>query len=154
VFGISSEVGVRLNDQFNPSLKAKAYLDRNRRAKLSVPRAAPSNIIVAPPSGTLLIDGGIGWGVALALWLNASIRAQTAPEASTSLFERVFNFMPSKRANSVPKPSVCKIYYKPLSSNELTGACICGGDRRNRKVFRQEVFRRLGGRSTNGLSCC
>ena len=90
---ISSEVGVRLNDQFNPSLKAKAYLDRNRRAKPSVPRAAPSNIIVAPPSGTLLIDGGIGLGAAPALWLNASIRAQTAPETSTSLFERVFNFI-------------------------------------------------------------
>jgi hypothetical protein len=82
-----------LNDQFNPSLKAKAYLDRNRRAKPSAPRAAPSNIIVVPPSGTLQIDGGIGWGVALALWLNASISVQTAAETITSLFERVFSFI-------------------------------------------------------------
>ena len=91
--GISSKVGVRLNDQFNPSLDAKAYLDRNRRAKPSAPRAAPSNIIVAPPSGTVLIDGGIGWGAAPALWLNARIRAQAAAETSTSLFERVFDFI-------------------------------------------------------------
>ena len=56
--------------------------------------AAPSNNAVVPPSGTLWVNvGGIGLPVALTLWLNASIRAQTAAETSTSLFERVFDFI-------------------------------------------------------------
>jgi hypothetical protein len=87
------KVAVRLDDHFNPKLKSEGYLNRKRRAKPSAPRAAPSNNAVVPPSGTLLIVGGITWGVALALWLNASIRAQTAAETSTSLFERVFDFI-------------------------------------------------------------
>jgi hypothetical protein len=86
------KVAVRLDEHFNPKLKSEGYLNRKRRAKPSAPRAAPSNIAVVPPSGTLLIDGGIGWGVPLALWLNAS-RAQTDAETSTSLFERVFDFI-------------------------------------------------------------
>jgi hypothetical protein len=75
------------------STSREGYLDRKRRAKPSAPRAAPSNNAVVPPSGTLQVVAGITWGVALALWLNASIRAQTAAEASTSLFERVFDFI-------------------------------------------------------------
>jgi hypothetical protein len=71
-----------------------AYLLRKRRAIPSAPSAAPSNIIVAPPSGTL--SGGITWGAALALWLNASIRTQTATETSASLFETVFGFIDFK----------------------------------------------------------
>jgi hypothetical protein len=93
MFAREVKVAVRLNDHFNPSLKSEGYLERKRRAKLSAPRAAPSNITVVPPSGTLLIVGGIGWRMALAFWLNASIRAQTAAETSTSLFERVFDFI-------------------------------------------------------------
>jgi hypothetical protein len=93
IFAREVYVAVRLNDHFNSSLKSEGYLDRKRRAKPSAPRAAPSNITVVPPSGTLLIVGGIGWGTALAFWLNASIRAQTAAETITSLFERVFDFI-------------------------------------------------------------
>jgi len=93
IFALEVKVAVRLNDHFNPSLKSEGYLERKRRARPSAPRAAPSNITVVPPSGTLLIVGGIGSRAALTLWLNASIRAQTAAETSTSLFERVFDFI-------------------------------------------------------------
>jgi hypothetical protein len=70
----------------------------------SAPRAAPSNIIVAPPSGTLTIDGGIGWGAALALWLNANITAQPIPNNSTTFpvtIPFVFIISPEK-ASIVP----------------------------------------------------
>ena len=67
MFAREVKVAVRLNDHFNPSLKAKGYLDRKRRAKPSAPMAAPSNNAVVPPSGTLLIVGGIGWRVALGI---------------------------------------------------------------------------------------
>jgi hypothetical protein len=93
MFAREEKVAVRLNDHFDPSLKARVHLDRKRRAKPSAPMAAPSNNAVVPPSGTLLIVGGIGLPVALTLWLNASIRAQTAAETSTSLFKRVFDFI-------------------------------------------------------------
>jgi hypothetical protein len=73
-----------------------AYLFKKRRAKPSAPTAAPSNIAVVPPSGTLTLAGGRGAGAAPALWLNASIRTQTATETSASLFETVFGFMDFK----------------------------------------------------------
>jgi len=89
MFAREVKVAVRLNDHFNPSLKSEGYLDRKRRAKPSAPRAAPSNITVVPPSGTLLIVGGRGVA-ALALWLNASIA--TAAKSIKSLGKA---FMPS-----------------------------------------------------------
>jgi hypothetical protein len=67
---------------------------KKRRAIPRAARAAPSNITVVPPSGTLLMVGGRGVRAALAFWLNATITAQTATESIVSLFERsVFSFM-------------------------------------------------------------
>jgi hypothetical protein len=54
--------------------------------------ARPRRGSVEPPSGTAWFmtggrgAGGRGWGVALALWLNAKIRAQKAAERIASFF--------------------------------------------------------------------
>src|SRR5882762_10008159 len=63
-----------------------AYFLKKRRAIPSAPRAVPSNIIVAPPSGTgaALREGGSGRRVALAFWLKANIAAQKTTATSAS----------------------------------------------------------------------
>lgn len=55
-----------------------------RRAIASEPRAAPSNMIVAPPSGTEIAECGIARRSALAFWLNANIAAQKTTVTNAS----------------------------------------------------------------------
>jgi hypothetical protein len=90
------------------------------------------------------MDGGRGFRTAPALWLNTSIRAQTATETSASLFERVFGFIVDlvfQVRNSklcAKRQSVARNISKHLSINKLTDVCIFAVEHRNRKVFQTE----------------
>jgi putative effector of murein hydrolase len=66
--------------------------------------------------------------LALALWLNASIAAQTAAEITASLFRGTmfifildFMLLQSKKATPVPKPkAISKKCHKNLFTSQLT----------------------------------